>query len=303
MSLSVLIPTFRRPDGLSRALVSVFAQTRAPDEIVVVDNAPEGGARAVIDALAPRSPAGIVHVHEPSPGVANARNAGFAAARGRHIAQLDDDESASPDWLQRLMETRERLDAPVVFGPVAAQAPQAGALRRAYVTRLYSRSGPGADSVLTKPYGCGNSLIDRAAAPLPAEPFDPATNETGGEDDLLFARLAARGTRFAWSARAHVVEHVDPRRARWAYLMARSFAYGQGPSQACVTGERVRPLRLAAWMGIGAAQMAVFGAAALPARLAGAEAAAACLDRAVQGAGKVLWMDAFGPRFYGAAHA
>ena len=38
MSVSVVIPTFRRPDGVLRALLSVFAQTRLPEEIVVVDN-------------------------------------------------------------------------------------------------------------------------------------------------------------------------------------------------------------------------------------------------------------------------
>lgn len=303
MSVSVLIPTFRRPDGLSRALKSVFAQTRLPDEIVVVDNAPEGGAKAVIDALASRSPVTLTHVHEPAPGVANARNAGFAAAKGRHIAQLDDDQSAAPDWFAGLMETRDRLDAPVVFGPVKAETIEGGRLRQAYMTRLYSRAGPDRDRLVAKPFGCGNSLIDRAAAPLPALPFDPATNETGGEDDLLFAYLASQGIRFGWSAGAQVIEHVDPARARWRYLMARSFAFGQGPSQACLSGKRVQLLQLAAWMGIGAAQMVVFGLAAGPARLAGAHTAAAFIDKAVQGAGKLFWMDAFEPRFYGTAHA
>lgn len=303
MSVSVLIPTFRRPDGLARALESVFAQTRLPDEIVVVDNAPDGCAKQAVYALAEKSPTALIYVHEPCPGVANARNAGFAVAKGRHIAQLDDDESAAPGWLASLMQTREQLDTPVVFGPVTAEAGQGGRLRRAYMTRLYSRLGPERDRRIDKPFGCGNSLIDRVLAPLPALPFDPSTNETGGEDDLLFAHLAASGTTFGWSAGAQVIEHVGPARARWRYLMARSFAYGQGPSQACIAGERVRPIRLAAWMGIGAAQLAVFGLAAGPARLAGAHRSAACIDKAVQGAGKLFWMDAFEPRFYGAAHA
>lgn len=303
MSVSVLIPTFRRPDGLARALESVFAQTSLPDEIVVVDNAPEGGAKAVVDALVSRAPARLIHIHEPAPGVANARNAGFAAAKGRFIAQLDDDESASPGWLSALMATRESLRTPVVFGPVRAEAPESGALRQAYMARLYARRGPAEDQVLDKPWGCGNSLIDRARAPLPALPFDPSTNETGGEDDLLFARLAEAGVYFGWSAKAEVIEHVDERRANWRYLMARSFAYGQGPSQNCIKGGRIRPVRLGAWMAIGAGQLAAYGLAAGPARVFGAKPCAAMIDKAVQGAGKLIWMERFEPRFYGAAHA
>lgn len=303
MSVSVLIPTFRRADGLARALNSVFAQTRLPDEIVVVDNAPDGSAKQAIDSLRAESPVALTYIHEPAPGVANARNAGFAAASGRHVAQLDDDESADPDWLASLIQTREQLDAPVVFGPVRAEAAGGGQLRQAYMTRLYSRFGPDRDRLLSKPFGCGNSLIDRAAVPLPALPFDPATNETGGEDDVLFAQLASQGTRFAWSAGAGVIEHVGPGRAKWRYLMARSFAFGQGPSQSCLAGDRIRLLRLTGWMGIGGAQMVLFGLAAGPARLAGAQTSAAFIDKAIQGAGKLFWMDVFEPRFYGAAHA
>ena len=44
MSVAVLIPTYRRNDALADAVRSVFAQTRLPDEIVIVDNDPQAGA-------------------------------------------------------------------------------------------------------------------------------------------------------------------------------------------------------------------------------------------------------------------
>ncbi len=302
MSVAVLIPTFRRNASLERALISVFAQTRAPDRIVVADNAPEGGARALVNRLTAQAPCPLIYVHAPEPGVASARNCGFAACQDvTCIAQLDDDESAAPHWLEALLHAAERTRAAVVFGPVAAQAEGAGAVRTAWLRRLYARLPDLDDGVIDKPWGCGNSLIVKTACALPDPPFDRAADETGGEDDRLFSVLKTAGARFAWAGSADVTEHVDPDRGRWPALARRAFAFGQGPSQDAA--ERKSWLELAAWMMIGAAQALVFTAAAPAARLAGPKACAACIDRAVQGAGKLIWLDRFAPRFYGAALA
>lgn len=301
-SVSVLIPTFRRPLGLARAVGSVLAQTRLPDEIVIVDNDPTASARDFVEDLARDARLPIRYIHASQPGVANARNAGFAAATGRYIAQLDDDEAARPEWLEALLVTREALDCPVVFGPVSPLALGARPMTRAYLERLYARTGPEQDAPRTRDWGCGNSLIDRAVVSLPDPPFDIRTNEVGGEDDLLFVGLQEAGIRFAWSARADVIEYVEGNRARWPHMLARSFAYGQGASQNCIHGGRVNLPALAGWMVVGMGQAVVFGLAALPARLmGGAQAGAACLDKAVQGIGKVFWADGLAPRFYGAA--
>ncbi len=298
MTVSVLIPTYKRPTGLKRALISVAQQTESPDEIVVVDNAPDGSARAACDNIAAQHDlAPIVFVEAPEPGVSNARNAGFAAAKGRFVAQLDDDESASPHWLCALLAARERLSAGVVFGPVEPLVQATGAVRAAFCARLFARRGAPEDAVIDKPFGCGNSLIDRAEAALPALPFDPRANEMGGEDDILFARLKAAGVRFGWAGGAEVTEHVDPDRVRMGVLLRRAFAFGQGPPQAsAAAGDRVAVAR---WMMIGAAQAGVFSVLAAPARLAGAERAAYCLDKAARGAGKLVWGDFAAPRFYG----
>lgn len=301
-SVSVLIPTFRRPEGLARAVASVLAQTRLPDEIVIVDNDPAASARAQASQLAEGSPVAIRHVHEPRPGVANARNTGFATATGRFIAQLDDDEAAKPQWLESLLATRDAMDCPIVFGPVKPLALDAAPTARAFLERLYARTGPREDALRSRDWGCGNSLIDRARVTLPDPPFDVRTNEMGGEDDLLFVGLQSAGVRFAWSAKAEVIEHVEGKRARWPHMLARSFAYGQGASQNCIHGSKVDYPGLLSWMAVGLGQALVFGLIALPARLtAGPGAGAACLDKAVQGIGKLFWMERLAPRFYGAA--
>ena len=297
MSVSVVIPTFRRPDGVLRALLSVFAQTRLPEEIVVVDNDPAASARQTIADLQSSAPCPLRYVHEARPGVSNARTAGFAAASGRFMAFLDDDETADPAWLDALLETAASQDASVVFGPLRGEALDADGIRGDLALRLYSRYGPDADARLEKPYGCGNSLIHRAAFDLPDHPFDPRMNVSGGEDDVFFLMLAGQGARFAWSVKAHGVEWVDPKRTSWRYLMARSFAFGQGATQ--TARHAGQPAKIAFWMGVGLGQALVFGPLAALAALVAPGKAAALLDKAIQGAGKLFWIEAFEPRFYG----
>lgn len=298
MSLAVIIPTFRRPDGLKAAIESVQRQSRTADEIIVVDNAPEGCGRDTAEDF--RDPR-IVYIHVPEPGVANARNAGLAATDARYIAFLDDDEIASEHWLAALTNTQAALDVAVVFGPLQASAQADGRLRQHLLNRLYSRPGPEEDQRLDKPYGCGNSLIDREAVQIDARPFDTALNETGGEDDAFFAMLEDQGARFGWASQAHAVECVDPKRSSWDYMLSRSFAFGQGPSQTCAHGPRPDWLGVARWMAIGVVQLAVFAPLAVLVSVVNARQGASLIDRTAQAAGKVCWFDRFSPRFYGRA--
>lgn len=301
MSVAVLIPTFRRNGPLERALRSVWNQTRLPDEIVISDNSPEAMARALIDTLQSHSPVPLIYVHADQPGVSHARNAGFAATQADIIVQLDDDESAPSYWLESLLDSSARLGAPVVFGPVRAQVSASGPVRKAYLCRLFSRHGPHQDQRIADPHGCGNALIDRSKLALPDPVYDLGANEIGGEDDVLFNHLSDQGVVFGWSAKAEVYEHVQDDRQAWRTLLMRSFAYGQGPSQACIHGDRHDWLKLGFWMAIGAGQALTYTLALPMARLISADMAALCIDKAAQGVGKLIWSERFSPKFYGAA--
>lgn len=299
--VSVVIPTRRRPQSLARAVRSVFRQEGldpAELELVIVDNDAEAGSRATFDELQPEAPFAVRYVCEPEPGVANARNTGVAAAKGSTIAFLDDDEEASPGWLKALIEVQARFGADVVFGPVRGHTPEKVRLHRAYLERFFSREGPAEAQLLDHYYGCGDSLIVRAALPRPA-PFSRAQNHIGGEDDVLFQEMKARGARFAWAPEAWVFEHPDPARLSLGYALRRAFAYGQGPSYACARRSPPDRLGAARWMAIGAAQALLFGALAGLKWLVRAPDRAFVLDRAARGLGKVLWFPPFKARFYG----
>lgn len=104
-TLSVVIPTYKRPRELKRALLSVLAQNWPDIEIVVVDdNPPESETRRATERVIADHP-GMIHYvrNERSQGGGGARNTGILAARGEFIAFLDDDDEWLPGKLDKQM--------------------------------------------------------------------------------------------------------------------------------------------------------------------------------------------------------
>jgi len=301
--ISLVILTQRRPEQLARAAKSALAQAGLGElryELVVVDNDARPSAQGLIARLATKTKVPVRYVHEPRAGVANARNAATAAARAPLIAFLDDDEEAPPTWLAALLAALETYQADVVFGPVRGRAPD-GAAHQAYLEWFFSRHGPGEAGPIDAPYGCGNSLIRRAALPDPKHPFAERANQTGGEDDVLFRAMAEAGAKFCWAPAAWVWEDPAPERLRLGYALKRAFVYGQSPPYHCYTGTpRDLPGALG-WMAVGAAQVAIFGALAAAKWLTRSTDRAFVLDRAMRGLGKVLWFGPFKLKLYGRA--
>jgi glycosyltransferase involved in cell wall biosynthesis len=114
--VSVVIPTYGRNPGLFRAaLRSVFAQTYPRLEVVVVDDASEPVERFVDDP-----PVDVRYIREGHQGVAAARNSGIAAATGRFVAFLDDDDRWLPEKVERQV-TAFRDGGPAVGVVVTGQ--------------------------------------------------------------------------------------------------------------------------------------------------------------------------------------
>jgi glycosyltransferase involved in cell wall biosynthesis len=296
--ISVLIPTFRRPDSFLRAARSVFMQRCVTDvELIAVDNSPEGSALPAFAALAASAPLPFRWTHAPKPGVAHARNAALFMARGELVAWLDDDEEATANWLAALVAVRKQTGAQSVFGPVAAYAPGRSPHAR-FCERLHSRTGPRESGPTLHSYGMGNSLQPRRMFGDCA-PFDASADQRGGEDDRLFAAWRAAGAQFAWAANAVVIEHLGAERTRLSYGLTRAFAYGQGP---CETAWAARDYGLLArHMCVGAAQAAAYGAASALAAPVSRLGALEMLGRAARGSGKVFWFCE--QNFYGEALA
>jgi succinoglycan biosynthesis protein ExoM len=298
--VAVIIPTLRRPEGLVRALESLFSQTGVADrlcEIVVVDNDPAGTATTTVESLRGRSPWPLVYCHAPVPGVATARNVGLQATDAPLIAFLDDDEVAAPGWLAQLLAGQVETGADVVFGPIRGRAPDAADWLKPYLEDFFGRAGPASTRLIDQPFGCGNSLMVRRTALPGSTPFDARADQAGGEDDALFAALADRGGRFGWAATAWVDEIAPAHRATLAYALSRAFAFGQGPSQTAAA--RRDWFGVVRWMLIGAVQMMLWACAAVPYLIVRSPRRAWALDRMARGLGKLFWMKDLEPHFYG----
>jgi succinoglycan biosynthesis protein ExoM len=296
-SVCVIIPTFRRPQGLDLAMRSIRTQTNVSLlSLIVCDNSPEASAREQVEAFV--APFPVHYIHEPKTGVANARNSAVMVCEADFIAFLDDDEEAPADWLGRLMGAQSHFKADVVFGPVTARIPTETVHNRPYFEHFFSRFGPAQSEILPHYYGCGNSLLRFGALGSKA-PFSTSQNEMGGEDDILFTAMKAEGRIMAWAADAPVFEDVPPARATLAYTFKRGFAYGQGPSHS--SGVNGRFLDCAAWMAQGLVQAGLFGALSLVMFAIRHPRRAFILDKAARGLGKTLWFPPFKMKFYGQA--
>ena len=107
--VSVIIPTYNRPNYLREAVDSVFAQTYPFIEILVIDDgSSEGGAltKSALkpylspDSLSSRLPK-VTYLYQKNGGLVPAVNRGLALARGEYIQRLDDDDRLLPEKIAR----------------------------------------------------------------------------------------------------------------------------------------------------------------------------------------------------------
>lgn len=299
--LSIIIPTYKRPDALARALASVEAEKAVglDIEIIIADNDPKASAKSFIMQKIANSDANIVYIHVPKPGVSNARNSALSSARGRYILFLDDDMEACPPWAQAMMNAAQKFDAALVFGPVNAVMPDPTNPFFEKMRPLFSRETPGEDGLIERGIGTGNCFIDRKKTVLPSPVFDTSLNQTGGEDDALFRQLEKQDIRIAWTNAAVTMEHVPAARATMEYVWRRNFAFGQAPThEAADKGVLGWPLVLF-WMSVGVAQILLYGLRFGLAKLMKRPEAVFNLGRLAQGFGKLFWSDRLSPKFYG----
>ena len=97
-SISAVIPLYNGSKFIEAALQSVFAQTIAPREVIVVDDGSTDQGPALVKAMAERYP--IVLLSQPNGGQSAARNFGVAHSTGELIALLDQDDIWYPPHIE-----------------------------------------------------------------------------------------------------------------------------------------------------------------------------------------------------------
>ncbi len=223
-TVTICIPTFRRPKSLKRLLEAIAAlRTNAALCVLVADN--DADAHAGFDlarSMAPHYRWPLTAVMAPERGLAQVRNTLIAhalPARSDFIAMIDDDEWPAPDWIDRFLAAAESTGADVLQGSILFGQNSATADGHADIRRP---SGP-----IAMLQGAGNLLIRRAVLETMSAPwFDPAFALSGGEDRDFFLRLANGDTRFAWADDAVAYGEIPETRAHLGWLLARAYSVG-----------------------------------------------------------------------------
>jgi len=156
--LTIAMLTYRRNDYLAQVIPELLAQAddvcdaQTTASVLIVDNDPQAGARAVVEAaraaLAGEQPqtaeppeqavlsepsgsadsdkatSRLVYVHEPEPGIVAGRNRALSQAHGSDaLIFIDDDEIPSPGWLKALVSTWRAQGCAAVTGPTPPTTP------------------------------------------------------------------------------------------------------------------------------------------------------------------------------------
>ena len=110
-SVSAIVPTWNRADLLRSILANLTSQSRVPDQIIVVDN----GSTDATQLVARKFGVDLV-VFPENRGFAVAVNEGIRRASGDWVLIVNNDVVLEPDWLERLIGTAERENAPFAVG-------------------------------------------------------------------------------------------------------------------------------------------------------------------------------------------
>lgn len=228
----VTLPTFKRPAQVLETLESLCQQeTGRRFAVILIENEAEAreGARAALPLFESGAMTGMVIVAHQR-GNCCAYNAGWQTALNhfpnfRHIAVIDDDELAEPQWLERLCRAAETLQADIVGGPQVPTFADPGDARWAthpVFAPPYRRSGR-----VPTLYSSGNLLVGRAVLEAMGPPFlDLRFNFMGGGDSDFLSRAAQKGFVLGWCAEARTLEMVPSRRTEADWIRARSLRNG-----------------------------------------------------------------------------
>lgn len=111
--ISVVIPVRDRREIVGRTLDSLAAQTRAPEQIILVDNGSTDGTPDVLRRFAASRP-NVMVLTEPRPGAAEARNRGLAAVTQPYVLFFDSDDTMPERHVEQICSELERLGRPEI---------------------------------------------------------------------------------------------------------------------------------------------------------------------------------------------
>lgn len=204
----MIIPNFNGEALLGACLASLLAQSRRPDQVIVVDNGSADRSRRIIEAH-PLKPELVVL--EKNYGFAAAMNRGIERAQTEAVALLNNDAVADADWIKAGLEAMERWPKVSMFASLMLDFQERTRLDSA--GDIYGRDGR------PRPRGRGEEMdgfqesVEVFSACAGAGFFRKALlEELGGFEESFFAYLEDIDLGFRARARGHTCLFVPEAR-------------------------------------------------------------------------------------------
>jgi glycosyltransferase involved in cell wall biosynthesis len=188
---SVLVATYNRAHLIRRALDSIWQQSFADFEVLVIDDASTDATREIVTAISePR----LRYLRmDENGGAGQARNFGIAQAQGEFVAFVDDDDTIDPAFLAEIYAAIAK--APPTLGflwtwkEVVRQSEDGLHKVREMTYDSNSDMMRAGKQLLQKVMGGSGGLVVRASALRVTGGFDPKMRAV--EDSELLIRLAS----------------------------------------------------------------------------------------------------------------
>lgn len=110
--ITVIVPVYNVEEYLSRCLDSIINQSYQNLQIILVDDGSQDNSGRICDEYKSRD-GRIQVIHQSNSGLAGARNAGLAVAKGEYIGFVDSDDRISPDMFETLYEEIKKYDCDI----------------------------------------------------------------------------------------------------------------------------------------------------------------------------------------------
>ena len=191
--ISVVIPTYHRPDRITRAVESALAQT-CDVEVFVVDDNGQGSPEQLATASALTQSGQMARIHylinEKNGGGSYSRNRGLKQAQGEFITFLDDDDEIASDELTKQREClRQRGgDYSCCYCSYHRLNSDGGMIRNAETIEGYVYPWTMARSVYV---GSGSNLLVRTSSALAIGGYDESFRFN--QDLEFLTRLTKKG--------------------------------------------------------------------------------------------------------------
>ena len=117
MNVSVLVPSYNHAPFVEQTLRSIFAQTRLPKKLIVIDDGSKDESVKIIERVLRDCPFDSEFIKRENRGLCQTLNEGFAKTNGEFFAYLGSDDVWLPDFLERRVKIlRARPRASLAFG-------------------------------------------------------------------------------------------------------------------------------------------------------------------------------------------